>query len=179
MSEKLFPARVRCKSCRGKLGDVSRPAVLCGLYCSPRCAGLAAVIEIPGKAPRECVTQREGRWTFKRRYRSVTEIPDVIKDDPTSNHYWCNNCWHLHIGHSRIDNSKETHRIFRDVADLADTLVKARGKATRKQVAAAAGIRPIRLRELEEPGSSPTVDLAALFKVMAVLQLKPAAVFAR
>ena len=73
---------------------------------------------------------------------------------------------HLHIGHSRIDLTKEQFRMLKDPADLADLLVKLRGNATRKQVAEVAGIRPIRLKELEEPGTSDRVDLGALFAVL-------------
>lgn len=55
-----------------------------------------------------------------------------------------------------------------DDADLADLLVKLRGGATRKQVAEVAGIRPIRLKELEEPGTADRVDLRVLFAVLRV-----------
>ncbi|MFE5859743.1 hypothetical protein [Streptomyces virginiae] len=40
--------------------------------------------------------------------------------------------------------------MFEDLAaDLTDLLIKPRGQATRKQVAEVAGVRPIRLKELE------------------------------
>jgi hypothetical protein len=55
-------------------------------------------------------------------------------------------------------------------------LVKARGGATHTQVAKVAGIRPIRLKELEDP-KSPSVDLEALFKVLYVYKLKLSVVF--
>ena len=46
---------------------------------------------------------------------------------------------------------REKFRMFEDLAvDLPDLLIKLRGQATRKQVAEVAGVRPIRLKELEE-----------------------------
>ncbi|MFJ2355611.1 hypothetical protein [Frigoribacterium sp. NPDC087798] len=78
-----------------------------------------------------------------------------------------------HIGHSRLDLTREQFRILSDVDDLADLLMKLRGHATRKQVAEAAGVHPIRLKELEEPGTAERVDLGALFKVLAVLRARP------
>ena len=57
--------------------------------------------------------------------------------------------------------------------DLGDLLVKLRGHATLKQVAEVANIRPIRLKELEEPGLSDRVDIGALFKVLSVYRTAP------
>ena len=56
--------------------------------------------------------------------------------------------------------------------------MKSRGKAAHRQVAAVANIRPIRIKELEDPATD-GVDLDALFKVMAVYQLRLLAVFPR
>lgn len=103
---------------------------------------------------------------FKQRYRSVGEIPAPIREDPSANHYWCDiNCGHLHIGHTCMGEA-EQFRMFRTPEDLADALIKLRGKATRRQVAEYAKIRPIRLKELEEPVAGQRVDLEALFAVL-------------
>ncbi|MWB97420.1 hypothetical protein [Agromyces seonyuensis] len=174
MPEKLFPERQRCKACAKKLGGPGAPVYL-GLHCSPRCAGLAEPHADAAAAPRECKTDRGGRWEFKRRYRSESEIPGNLRDDPTTNWYWCTHCGHLHIGHSRIDLARETHRVLGDRAALADLLVKTRGRATHKQVAEVAKIRPIRLKELEDP-TGEKFDVNALFAVLAVYRIKLAAV---
>lgn len=176
MAEKLFPVRQRCKTCAKKLGGEASPQVLFGLYCTAKCAGVAETIAVAQRAPRECVTQRDGAWVFKRRYRSESEIPARLREEVSANHYWCNNCGHLHIGHSRIDSSKETHRVFRDRADLADLLIKARGQAQLKQVAAVAKIRPIRIREWENPRAD-SPDFDALLALLRVYRMKPAVVF--
>lgn len=172
MAETLFPQRQRCKSCGKGLGKQGQPVYL-GLYCTLKCGSLVEPVQDPEMAPRECKTQRDGRWEFKRRYRSEHEIPQRLRDDPSVNWYWCNgSCHHIHIGHSRIDLATEQYRMLSNPADLADYLIKARGKATRKQVAEVAGIRPIRLKELEEPGTAERIDLEALFKVIALYQAR-------
>lgn len=66
--------------------------------------------------------------------------------------------------------------MVRSREELVDVLLKARGKADIKTVAKAAGILPIRLRELENPKSE-KVDLNALFKVLAFYKLKLGIVF--
>lgn len=164
MAELLFPDRQRCAKCRGGLDEV----VLLGKFCSARCAGMAPVPTDPAKAPRECVTTRDGKTVFKRRYRSVAEIPDRIRADFSVSEYTCQVCGHWHIGHSRAAGP-EPLRMLTDPGDLPDVLIKLRGKATRTQVAKVAGVRPIRLKELEEGVGHPE-SLATLFKVLPVLQ---------
>jgi hypothetical protein len=170
--ETLFPERQRCKGCAKAIG-AKGAAVFLGLYCSPRCAGLAELITDVAHAPRECKTERDGAWQWKRRYRSEGEIPTPIRSETSSSWYWCNHCGSLHIGHSRIDLSREQFRMLQNPKDLADLLVKLRGGATRKQVAEVAGIRPIRLKELEEPGTADRVDLGALFAVLGTYRTRP------
>lgn len=172
MTETMFPQRQRCKTCRGSLGKTASDVVLLGLYCSPKCAGRAQPATNPNTAPRECVTQRDGRWTWKRRYRSESEIPDKICEDPSTNHYWCSHCSMLHIGHTRIGEA-EKFRMLGSPADLADFLVKRRGKASHTQVAKAAGVQPIRLKELENPKKGQRVDPFVLFAVLDTLSARP------
>lgn len=173
LSEVLFPKRQRCKACGKKLDEL----VVLGLYDSYRCAGMANPAKNPDEAPRECKTERDGKWQWKRRYRSESEIPVKLREDPSSNWYWCTtSCGNLHIGHSRIKLDVEQQRVVRSREELVDVLLKARGKADIKQVAKAAGILPIRLRELENPKSD-RVDLDALFKVLKIYRLKLAVVF--
>ena len=173
MVERVFPERQRCKACSKKLGGTRDVPVLLGLYCSARCAGMATAATSPDLAPRECKTERDGRWQFKRKYRALSEIPDRIKDDPSVSTYWCRtNCGHLHIGHSRLGQS-EALKMVGSPAEIAEVLVKLREQAglTRKQVAARAKVRPIRVRELEEPDGQP-VDLGALFAVLDVYRAR-------
>ncbi len=173
MSDVLFPKRQRCKECGKKLEQL----VVLGLYDSYKCASMANPAKTPEEAPRECKTERDGKWVFKRRYRSESEIPTKLREDPSSNWYWCTvSCGNLHIGHSRIKLDVESARVVRSRAELVDVLKKARGKADIKLVAKAAGVLPIRLKELEDPKSD-KVDLNALFKVLAIYKLKLSVVF--
>lgn len=164
MSEVLFPTRHRCRTCRGSLGKAGA-AVLDGQYCSPKCACVAPPAAQADSAPRECRTQRDGSWMFKRRYRSVEEIPDKLRSDPSSSWYRCSHCRHLHIGHSRIGTPERFRMLMDPAADLPDLLVKLRGAASYRQVAAVAGVRPIRIKELEV-GIKHADGLATLHKVL-------------
>ncbi|WP_181273536.1 hypothetical protein [Brevibacterium oceani] len=171
MAETLFPQRQRCKACRGSLGRTVNDPVLLGLYCSAKCAGMAEPAVLPDDAPRGCRTQREGRWAWKKRYRSVQEIPAKLREDPSTSWYVCEeHCGHWHLGHSRMGTA-ESYRGLKLGSDLRDVLVKRRGKATRSDVARVAGIRPIRLKELEE-GTGHEENLVTLFKVAPVLGLE-------
>jgi hypothetical protein len=114
---------------------------------------------------------RDGRKVFKRRYRSESEIPDRLREDPSTNWYSCGHCGHLHMGHTRMGTA-EKFRMFEDLGeDLSDLLVKLRGKATHKQVADVAGIRPIRLKELEAGVDHPE-GLKTLGKVLKVYRVR-------
>ena len=149
MAEKLFPERQRCKKCSKGLGVTAQDPVYKGLFCSPRCASMAQPATKPDDAPRECKTQRDGKWAWKRRYRSEAEIPDRLREDPSTSWYKCGHCGHRHVGHSRMGEA-EKFRMFEDLlVDIPDLLVKLRGHATHKDVAAVAGVRPIRIKELE------------------------------
>ena len=166
MAEMVFPQRKRCKGCGKKLGEGRDPVYL-GLYDTPECAGLAVPVKDPAAAPRECVTSRGGTLVFKRRYRCRSEVPDLRLNDPSTSLYTCGHCGHLHLGHSRMGEHESFVKVT-DAAELGQVLVKLRGQATRKQLAEAAGVRPIRLKELEE--GADRVDLDALFKVLGALR---------
>lgn len=176
MAETLFPQRQRCKTCRGNLGRTTQDPVLLGLYCTPKCAGRARPATSPNDAPRECVTQRDGRWSWKRRYRSESEIPERILAQPTTDHYWCQHCSHLHIGRAQVDMERTSTRGLRNRADIADLLVKKRGGVPHKQVAEVAGVRPIRIKEWEDP-TFDTPSMMALFAVLRLYRMDIAAVF--
>lgn len=171
MAETLFPQRQRCKSCRGNLGKTVNDPVLFGLYCTSKCAGIGNPATRPEDAPRECTTVRDGRKVFKRVYRSQSEIPDRLREDPSASWYTCAS-GHIHIGHTRMGEA-EAFRMLNSPEDLADFLVKRRGKATHGQVARVAGVQPIRLKELENPKKGQRVDVHVLFAVMNVLSARP------
>lgn len=171
MAETLFPKRQRCKTCGKGLGLRAEDPVLFGLFCTPRCAGIANPATTPASAPRECTTQRDGQWVWKRKYRSESEIPDKLRQDPSTSWYACGHCGFTHVGHSRMGTA-EQFRMFEDLTkDLPDLLVKLRGQATHKQVAAVAGVRPIRIKELEE-GTPHPENLATLQKVLKTYRVR-------
>lgn len=187
MAEVFFPKRQRCKKCGKGLGADGAPVYL-GLYDTPRCAGVAVPVSDLTKAPRECVTQRDGQWVWKRRYRSEQEIPDRIRDDVGTSVYRCQHCFHLHLGRTLVATKSATrgavgaaatnveNRGLRDRASLADLLIKARSQATHKQVAEAIKVRPIRIKEWEDAAfDAPSLDV--LFKLLKIYRIDLVAVF--
>lgn len=165
----LYPQRQRCLKCRKKLGD----EVFFRQYCSSVCAGIPTPSTNPEEAPRECVTQRDGTWQFKRRYRCEEEVPTRLREEIAGSLYECQHCGHLHVGHTRMQ-ATETHSVLFNPEDLGERLVKLRGKATRKQVAEVLGVRPIRIKEWEE-GQKAEIDV--LFALLRLYKVKPALVF--
>lgn len=174
MAETLYPVRQRCKKC-GK-GFPERGAIL-GLYDTYRCAGMAEPFTRPEDAPRPCVTDKGGTLQWKKRLRHLGELPRALKDDPSASTYWCTtSCGFLHIGHSRVEMEVEKTRQVRSLEEVGDALLKHRERLglDRKAVAAKAGVRPIRLKELEE--GNPAASWDALFKVLAHYRIKLALV---
>lgn len=112
---------------------------------------MASSASRPEDAPRGCRTQREGTWAFKRRHRREQKIPAKLREDASTNWHWREeSCGAIHVGHTRMGERKK-FRMFEDpTGNLPDLLIKLRGQATRKQAAEVAGVRPIRLKELEE-----------------------------
>lgn len=177
MAEKKYPERSRCKGCRKGL-DKDYP-VYRGLYCSVECGGLSPVVEEVEAAPRCCRTMRDGRWLFKVRYKAKSMIPARVKDDPSTNVYWCENCHHLHVGRTLVAEGtvpRAANRGLRSRADIADVLTKARGTGTHRVVAALAGVRPIRIKEWED-ASFDNPSLNALFALCRVYRIDLAVVF--
>lgn len=162
MSEKMFPERQRCLTCRKKLEDV----VIDGLYCSYRCGGFPEPYGDDNieSAPRMCRTMRNGRWAWKKRWRCESEVPERIKSDPATNIYRCSHCHYLHVGHDRALETEQA-RTVSDESVFADVLVRirnGRGQSV-KDVAAAINVRPIRVKEVE---SGKEFDPAVLFKML-------------
>lgn len=172
MSIMLFPKRQRCKTCGKKLDTV----VLDGLYCSYKCASLPTPTTRIEDAPRACKTQRDGRWTWKRKYRCLEEVPQHILDLPSTNMYRCEHCHFLHVGHDRM-KEQEVARLVRDPKTLGSTLLRIREEAnlTRKQVADKIKTRPIRVKEIEEANA--TINTKVLFDLMYYYHLKLNVVF--
>lgn len=174
MAETLYPRRQRCKACRKAFAGTDpvdgKPVVLDGLYCSYRCAGAAAPPSDPAAANRQCaMPASDGRPAkFKVRYRAESEVPDTLRDRADRTVYRCPSCRYLHVGTRQVRTAKERMRVT-ESEELAALLVKARGKATRRQVAEVAGIRPIRIKEWEE--GEPKADPAALFALLRVYRM--------
>lgn len=164
MADTLFPTRQRCIKCRKAFGA----HVLSGKFCSYKCAGHPEPTKNIADAPRECAYPRGEELVWKRRYRIPAEVPDTVANRPDATVYHCSNCLYWHSGTAVARTVKESKEV-RTFAELADTLVKARGKNTRTTVAKAAGIRPIRLKEIEEGAAS--IDPAALFAVLGLYRI--------
>lgn len=148
-----------------------------GLYCSYRCASMAEPFKRPQDAPRWCTTDKSGKTEWKKRLRHEGELPRALKDDPSAGVYWCKHCGFLHIGHNRVELAVDKTRRLGSMEDVADVLVKYRESRgwTQKEAAQRIGIRPIRLKELEEGNKAATWD--ALFATLDYYRIRLAAVF--
>lgn len=164
MVETLFPERQRCKTCRGSF----KSHVLNGLYCSYKCAKHPLPTTDAAKAPRECAYPRDGSAVFKRKFRCESEIPNTIMSKPDVSVYRCSHCLYLHTG-TAVARTVKASKSVGTWSELAEVLTKARGGADRKVVAKAAGILPIRIKELED--GTAKVDPDALFALLRVYRL--------
>lgn len=164
MAETLYPERQRCKTCRGAF----KTHVLKGLYCSYKCANHPQPTLDPAKAPRECAYERDGKFVSKRKFRCESEIPDSIMSRPDVSVYTCSHCLYLHTG-TPVKRELKASKSIGSPDELAEVLIKARGKATRTLVANSAGIRPIRVKEWEE--CSPKADITALFALLRLYRI--------
>jgi hypothetical protein len=138
------------------------------MYCSYRCAQRPEPTRDPGKAPRECAYERDGTVVFKRRFRCESEIPRSLTTRPDVSIYRCAHCLYLHTGTAVARTVKESTSIA-TMAELAQVLVKSRGNATRTTVGKVAGVRPIRIKEIEE--CAERIDPAALFALLKLYRI--------
>ena len=167
MAEKLYPERQRCRKCNKKLNEV----VLDGMFCSYKCGNLSQPYSQINDAPRQCKTERDNKWEWKKRFRSEGEISKNILEDPATSVYNCSHCHYYHIGHNRAVGT-ETARLIADSQTLGSVLLRVREqrKQTQKQVAENIKTRPIRIKEIEEGNS--VIDANVLFKLIKYYRLK-------
>lgn len=155
--QKLYPERKRCVTCRSALRDI----VIKQLYCSYACSDMPAPLEDIDKAPRECKTERENQWHWKKKWLYDGQVPQRIREDPSTNLYTCNYCGYIHIGHSR-PKTEEKGTVL-DPERLPSIFKRLRGDRDIKYVASKIGCRPIRIKEIENGHASP--DITVLFKL--------------
>lgn len=173
MPEKLYPERARCKTCRKGLDRV----VLDGLYCSYRCAGLRAPNSKISEAPRGCKREVNGKWDWKQKYKSDSEVPERLRNDPATNVYWCDYCHFKHVGHSRVqpEDVQKLRRTVADAVTLGSVIKRSREQRnlTKKQLAGLVKIPIIRLTEIEEgnPKASLVHTLLVLQKLRITVEL--------
>lgn len=169
MAERLFPNRVRCKTCSKKLEDI----VINGLYDSYACAKLPAPKKNVDDAPRNCKRQIGDKWGFKTRYRYEGEVPQKLRDDPATNIYRCDYCFTLHVGHSRIEPAREKlRRTVGDAGTLGSVIQRTREvkKIDKRVIAKTLGVPAIRITEIERGDAK--IDVAVMFKLLSVLRIK-------
>lgn len=176
MSNKIFPDRQRCVTCRKKLEDT----VLDGMYCSYPCLHIRVPSSNVEEAPRHCKRQINNAWGFKTRYRAENEVPQKLRDDPATNIYRCDYCRFLHVGHNRpveFERGK-LRRTITNPETLGSVIARARedkgltvsGLAKRLKVPA------VRIKEIEAGDKTMRVDimLAVLYilRIQVILQEK-------
>lgn len=169
MTEKLYPERLKCKSCRKKL----EKTVLNGLYCSYQCAKHPVPSTRIADAPRHCKREVSGVWNYKTKYRWEGEVQQRLRDDPATNIYCCDYCLFLHVGHSRVkpEDQEKLRRTVHDVKTLGTVIKRRREQLNwdKKRLAKDIGTIPIRITEIEE--SDPKMSVTVLFKVLARLKI--------
>jgi ribosome-binding protein aMBF1 (putative translation factor) len=169
MTEKLYPDRLRCKSCRKNLEQI----VLNGLYCSYKCAKHPAPTPKIADAPRHCKREVSGVWSHKTKYRYEAAVPQKLRDDPATNIYLCDYCLFLHVGHSRVkpEDQEKLRRVVYDVKTLGSVVQRRREQLNwdKKRLAKEIGTIPIRITEIET--SDPKMSVVVLFKVLARLKI--------
>lgn len=173
MTEKLFPERLRCKTCRKGLDRI----VLDGLYCSYRCASLPTPSADISLAPRNCKREVNGVWDWKTKFRSEGEVPKRWRDDPATNIYRCDYCHFLHIGHSRVQpaDTEKLRRTVSDLVTLGSVIQRSREQKniSKKDLARILKVPAIRLTEIEEgsPKANPVIMFAVLNKLRITVEL--------
>jgi hypothetical protein len=170
MSEKLYPERQRCASCRKKLEET----VLDGKYCSYSCAGITPPSANVDLAPRFCKREVSGKWSFKARFRAESEVPQKLQDDPATNIYRCEYCHFLHVGHSRPAEftREKLRRTVSDTETLGSVIKRAREAKgiDIKILAKRLKVPAVRLKEIEE--GNPKMDVGVLMHVIYALRIQ-------
>jgi hypothetical protein len=88
--------------------------------------------------------------------------------------YRCSHCLYLHTG-TAVARTVKAQKSVGSMEELSEVLVKARGKATRTTVGNVAGIRPIRIKEIEE--GADRIDPEALFALLKLYRISLAVGF--
>lgn len=163
----LYPERQRCAKCRKAFALV----VVDGIYDSYACAGIRAPSTRLSDTPRECKRMVNDKWDFKQRYRSEEEVPLKLRNDPGTNIYRCQNCHHLHVGHSRPDQfqREKLNRIVGDAETLGTVLQRMREdrKWSVRKLSEHLKVPQVRIREIEEghPNANLNLAIKALYAV--------------
>lgn len=170
MKETTFPERTRCKTCRKKLDAI----VLKGVFCSYACAGVKAPSNNVADAPRHCKREVNGKWDFKTKFRSSSDVPIKLQADPATNVYECDYCLFLHVGHSRpAEFTKDKlRRTVSDVSTIGSVVKRAREERNvpLALLAKKMKIPAVRLQEIET--GSQKMDISILLEVLRILHIQ-------
>lgn len=155
--EACYPTRQRCKTCRKSFKE----NVLGGLYCSYKCGNYPSPAKNITDAPRGCKREVNGKWDYKTRFRSESEVPKKYQDDPSTNIYECDNCHMYHIGHSRVETVDKEERLVRYVTNLKElgsviSRYMESKKIDKKVLAKKLKIPAIRITEIQEGSTKAT-----------------------
>lgn len=165
----IFPARQRCKTCRQKLDKT----VLSGLFCSYKCASAPAPSNNIEATPRCCKRQVGERWDWKAKYRYEGEVPERLRLDPATNIYVCDNCFFLHVGHSRLQpvDVEKLRRTVRDEEVLGTVISRRREQLgwDKSRLAKDLKVPAIRITEIERGDKK--IDVNVLFRLLHRLKL--------
>lgn len=169
MTQMIFPARQRCKSCRQKLDKV----VLSGLYCSYKCALSSEPSQNIEDTPRGCKRQVGDRWDWKAKYRHEGEVPERLRLDPATNIYCCENCLFLHVGHSRLQpvDVEKLRRTVHDEEVLGSVIRRRREQLGWEKARLAKDLKVPAIRITEIENGEKKIDVSVLFKLMHRLKL--------
>ena len=172
MSEKLYPERQRCKTCRKAFSD----QVLASLFCSYKCGGFPLPAKNISDAPRSCKREVNGAWGYKTRFKAPMEVPEKYQKDPSTNIYLCDNCKMYHIGHSRPDAGEVPReklvRYVKDLEELGSVIERYMNsrKIDKKVLAKKMKVPAIRITEAINGSSKTTASF--LFKLLNELRLR-------
>lgn len=170
MQEKIYPERQRCAACRKKLEDT----VLDGKYCSYQCLGIPVPSGKVADAPRYCKREVSGKWDFKTRFKSASDVPTKLQEDPATNIYRCEYCHFLHVGHSRpVEFTRDKlRRTVADTETLGSVIKRAREAKgyDLKMLAKRLKVPAVRLQEIET--GDPRMRVDVLMAVIYTLRIQ-------